>query len=156
MTDFVIPDNWPIWLGVLAALVKLYQKDLAAMLPSALRDHLAHRARMKTGLQEHNQEIEEVSIEALAQSSVTNQMQLINVNRQLVEFLTSQIDSRLTDIEQVLATVREQSIKGQAQSSMVQVEWSRVVDTLTRTERLLQSLEAWLNGNGISEDNGAA
>lgn len=152
MTDFVIPDSWPLWTGLLLLFVKLFQKELATFLPAAIREHFASRAQLRQSQQEHDQELEEVSVEALAQSSVTAQMQLIQVNKRLVDFLTTQIDQRLGDIEQTLTTVREQSIKSQAQSNLVQVEWSRVVDTLTRTEKLLHSLETWFKSMHKEKD----
>ena len=146
MIEGVEISQWPLWLVVLAILVKMFQAELASLLPKAVQEHFAHRARLLSSRQEHTQELEEVSVEALAQHSVTAQMQLINVNRQLVEFLTTQIDGRLTDIEETLEQVKDLALRGQASDRIVQVEWSRVVEALQRTERLLQSLEAWLHG----------
>jgi len=145
MPDY-IPSEWPIWAALALAFVKLFQKELAAFLPVAVREHFAERARLRFDRQEHQQELEEVSVEALAQSSVTAQMQLIQVNKRLVDFLTGQIDNRLIDIESILREVRDLSRESQSQERIVQIEWSRVVDTLSRTEILLHSLELSFRG----------
>lgn len=142
-----------LWVAMAAGLIKLFQKELAAFIPTAIREHFAARDARIKDLQEHRQEIEEVSVEARLQSDVTAQLQLIQVNKRLVDFLTGQIDQRLNDIERILRDIRDISRDGQAQSKIVQVEWSRIVDILTRTEKLLTGLEAGFK-SGQSEVKG--
>lgn len=146
MGEFAIPQNWPLWAILLVLGVKAFKKELAILIPTGIREHFAHKAKMRADAQEHEQELEEVSVEALAQSAVTAQMQLINVNRHLIEFITRQIDSRLSEIEQAIHELKLAAQKQDARGVMVQIEWSRVVETLTRTEKLLESIEAWFRG----------
>lgn len=142
--DFTTPDNWPLWLAAVAVFVKMFQSELATFLPSAVREHFADRAARRRDRQEHRQEIEEANTEAMLQSSVTAQMQLIQVNQTLVNYVTDQLDGQLADIAKMLLEVRDAVRDETAQSRIIQVEWSRVVDALARTERLLVRIEAML------------
>ena len=143
--DFTAPDNWPLWLAAVVVFVKMFQTELAAFLPTAVRERLASRAALRRDRQEHAQELEEASTEALMQSSVTAQMQLIQVNQTLVNYLTGQLDERLGDLEQLLREVRDAVRDETAQSQIVQIEWSRVVEALGRTELLLGRVEVLMS-----------
>lgn len=151
MPEFQIPDNWPVWLALLIVGLKTFWAEFKGFFPGAIKEHYSHQARLREDRQEHEQELEEVSVEALAQHAVTAQMQLINVNQRLIDFVTQQIGGRLGEIEDTLDQVRRAMEKQDARGTMVQIEWSRVVETLIRTEKLLQSLEAWIKGNSALE-----
>lgn len=141
----VLPENWPLWVIVLMIMVRLFQKELSSILsgfiPTGIRDHFAHRARLRADRQEHQQEIEEASVEALAQHAVNAQLQLIHVNEHLVKFVTGQIDVRLNDLEQSLARLNHVLQSDLAKNTIVHTELSRIVDGMQRQEATMEAIK---------------
>lgn len=129
----VLPDNWPIWLVVLMIFVRVFRDDLAKFVPEAIRDHFSHYARMRADRQEHRQETEVMRIEAWR-----------SVNEHLVRFITGQIDSRLTEVEKSIASLRSLQSEDNARDEMLQAELSRAVESLRRQEIILEKVKSLL------------
>lgn len=117
------------------------------LIPKIIEAQLAERqthARLAVDRQEHDQELEEVRLNGLLQTSVTTHSQLVHINEHMIKFITGQITEQMTDLRREVAALRSINQRGEAQSSIVAVELSRIVDSHGRMEQTMEQVKTLL------------
>lgn len=100
--DISAVDSWPFWLIALSFLLNVFKSELAVFVPKTMREYFAARADLRRERQEHRQDIEEASAEAILSAAVAAQAQLIQLNERLTNFVVDEVNSRLSEIERKL------------------------------------------------------
>lgn len=139
-----LPPSTPYWVVIAVGLVIMFRQELGKFLPSGLQEHFRTRAQAEADRREHTQEIEEVGVEAALQHAVTAQLQLIRLNETLVDFVTGQLMGGIKDLQASMVGVRRCVEQSGGKESIVQIEMSRVADTLAREEVTLKQIETLL------------
>lgn len=67
-------SQWPVWLVAVLLFVNLFREPLAALIAQAIPDHFRHYAGRRADREEHDQELEEVQLNARLQTAAAEQL----------------------------------------------------------------------------------
>lgn len=85
-----IPENWPNWLTLILAIVYILRGALIKLLPTSLQAIIENISARRTDQAEHNQEIEEVELNARLQTQAGEQLRKSWREEMLLEVIQSQ------------------------------------------------------------------
>jgi hypothetical protein len=135
---------WAVWAKVIPSLVENRIKAL-----ERAGELVADRAA-------HDLELEETYVGNLVQSAVTGQADLISTNNRLIAHLVESADREMMELRKEIQMLRGISIRGEGQLSLMNMEISRLVDTMHNLEKSLaiikELMTAWVQTLPVMSD----
>ncbi len=106
-----IPENWPNWLTLILAVVYVLRGALVKLLPTSVQAIIENVSSRRTGQAEHNQEIEEVELNARLQTQASEQLRKSWREEMLLEIVQNQLsfaqDTQLGEIRSLAEVGRQ-------------------------------------------------
>jgi chromosome segregation ATPase len=100
--------------------------------------------------------LEETYVGNLVQSAVTGQADLISTNNRLIAHLVESADREMRELRKEIQMLRGISIRGEGQLSLMNMEISRLVDTMHNLEKSLaiikELMTAWVQTLPVMSD----
>ncbi len=85
-----IPENWPNWLTLILATLYILRGALVKLLPTSVQTIIENVSARRAGQAEHNQEIEEVELNARLQTQASEQLRKSWREEMLLEIIQTQ------------------------------------------------------------------
>lgn len=127
---------WAVWAKLLPVLVENRIRRLERQ-----GELVADRAA-------HDLELEETYVGNLVQSAVTGQADLIRTNNQLIAHLIEGANRELLELRKEVQMLRGISIRDEGQMSLMNMEISRLVDSMHSLEKSMETVKqlmmAWI------------